>query len=151
MELEDGRTGIVTQLNMRSTTLETYDGKDIVVPNEKFITSSFTNWTHSNSILRTVLYVGADYKSDPEHVLAVIENILTANESILEDPSPMVILWEYGDSSINYRLQYYLDMETASLLQTRTEVLKQIWHQFKENNIQIPFPQRELTFINEMK
>ncbi len=48
IELEDGRTGIIRELKMRSTTLETFDGKDIMVPNETFITTNFINWTHKN-------------------------------------------------------------------------------------------------------
>ena len=48
IEMEDGKTGILKEINMRSTTLETFDGKDIMVPNEKFIVESFTNWTHQN-------------------------------------------------------------------------------------------------------
>ncbi len=64
IELEDGRTGVVRELSMRSTTLETYDGKDIVVPNEKFIVETFTNWTHKDKSQRYRVDFSVAYDTD---------------------------------------------------------------------------------------
>ncbi len=140
----DNVGGDVKRIGMRAITLETFDKEEVIIPNSGVISNGFSNWTHSNSILRTVLYVGADYASAPHKVMAVLQEILENDEDILEDPSPMVVMWEYGDSSINYRIQYYVDMSNSSLFATRTRVLSSVWYEFSKNNIEIPFPQRDL-------
>lgn len=140
----DGNEGTVKSIGMRAITIETFDRQEVIIPNGSAIGNSLVNNTHSNTLLRTVLYVGAGYDSPPETVIHILTDILSDIPAILVEPQPMVILWEYADSSINYRVQYYLNIQTDSLLDTRTAVLNRIWHEFKANNIEIPFPQRDV-------
>jgi small-conductance mechanosensitive channel len=77
IEFEDGRTGFVRELNMRSTTLETYDGKDIMVPNEKFIVESFTNWTHKNKLQRYSVDFSVAYNSDIRKLVEIIKEVVS--------------------------------------------------------------------------
>lgn len=136
--------GTVNRIGMRSLTLETFNSEEVIIPNAAVISDAFTNWTYSNSTLRTVLYIGASYDAPPEKVISVLEKIIADNTDVLSTPNPKVVLWEYADSSINYRFQFYIDMDKSSLLDVRTALLTEIWHRFKDNDIEIPFPQRDL-------
>ncbi len=66
------------------------------------------------------------------------------NEGILETPGSLAVLWEYADSSINYRIQYYVNTDLHKLIIVRNTVLREIWHHFKKEGIGIPYPQRDV-------
>ncbi len=146
----DGNEGTVTSIGMRAITIETFDKQEVIIPNGNAISSSFTNNTHSDSILRTVLYVGAGYASDPEQVLTLIRQILTTTDGVLSEPNPLVVLWKYDDSCITYRLQYYINIDESGLFSMRTCILSRIWHEFKANEIEIPFPQRDIHLYSDL-
>ncbi|PIE44343.1 MAG: hypothetical protein CSA45_06700 [Gammaproteobacteria bacterium] len=76
--------------------------------------------------------------------------VLNDNPDTLKDPAPAAILWEYADSAINYRIQYYIDLNKSGLFAVRTAVLRSVWEAFADNNIEIPFPQRDIHFRNAM-
>ncbi|MPV86186.1 mechanosensitive ion channel family protein [Ostreibacterium oceani] len=140
--------GIIKSIGMRAITMQTFDKQEVIIPNGDVISNSFTNWTHSDSITRTVLYVGASYRHSPDEVMALLNHVIDTNESILADPVPEVVMWEYADSAITYRLQYFIDLDKSPLWGTKTAVLREIWHQFKAHNIEIPYPQRDIHFRN---
>ncbi len=144
----DKLEGTVKRIGMRAITLETFDQEEVIIPNSRVISNSFTNWTHTTSILRTVLYIGADYSCEPNKVITVVDSILEKHQDILADPGHKVLLWEYGDSSINYRFQYHINIDESSILDVRDDILQSIWKEFKDNDINIPFPQRVLTINN---
>ncbi len=144
----DGSEGRVKSIGMRAITLETFDKQEVSVPNGNAIGNSFVNFTHSNSIVRTILYVGASYTCTPDLVINTIEKVLNNIEGILQDPAYKIVMWEYADSSINYRIQYFIDTDSFDRQDTQTEVLRAIWYAFEENNIEIPFPQRDINFRN---
>ena len=144
----DGSEGIVKSIGMRAITIETFDKQEVIIPNGHAISNSFTNFTHSNTIIRTVLYVGAGYGCDPKIVITILNDILNRTDGILTEPEAKIIMWEYADSAINYRIQYYIDLEKSGLWETKTDILKAIWYDFKSNNIEIPFPQRDIHFRN---
>lgn len=144
----DGSEGTVKSIGMRAITIETFDNQEVIIPNGNAISNSFTNYTHSNSLIRTVLYVGAGYTCDPEKVIQILNQILSHTDAILTEPRHQVVMWEYADSSINYRIQYYIDLNNTGLWETKTAVLKAIWYAFKANDIEIPFPQRDINFRN---
>lgn len=144
----DGSEGTVKSIGMRAITIETFDNQEVIIPNGNAISNSFTNYTHSNSLIRTVLYVGAGYTCDPEKVIQILNQILSHTDAILTEPRHQVVMWEYADSSINYRIQYYIDLNNSGLWETKTAVLKAIWYAFKANDIEIPFPQRDINFRN---
>jgi len=79
LELEDGRAGVVRELNMRSTTLETFDGKDIVVPNEKLIVETFTNWTHKDKRQRYGVDFSVAYHSDIRKLVEIIKQVVASH------------------------------------------------------------------------
>lgn len=148
--LLDGSEGYVKNIGMRAITLETFDKQEVIIPNGNAINNSFTNYTHSDNLIRTVLYVRASYRDTPETVLAVLQNTFSQIEDILLTPAPLAVLWEYRDSSICYRVQYYIDLQQASTFATRTKLLKQIWQNFRENGIEIPLPQQQIRLDNQL-
>ena len=83
IELEDGRTGIVREMSLRSTTLETFEGKDIMVPNEKFITESFINWTHNNQKQRYRVDFSVAYHSDVRKLVDIIKVLVASHEQVI--------------------------------------------------------------------
>ncbi|PIE42110.1 MAG: hypothetical protein CSA47_02095 [Gammaproteobacteria bacterium] len=147
----DGSEGYIRSIGMRAIKLETFNKQEVIIPNSNAINNSFTNYTHGNAVSRTVLYIGAGYDCDPMKVETILRQVIEQTDGILKDPAPLVVMWEYADSAINYRLQYYLDLKHSSVLRTKTAVLEAIWYAFKENDIEIPFPQRDIHFRDDLK
>ena len=141
-------TGEIDRIGIRSLTLKTFDNQEVIIPNSEVITHSFTNWTHHDNIMRTVLRIGVSYEADPHHVKTVLERILNANPAIVRDPAPMVLLWEYTDFKVHFWVHYYMDIVKNNLLELRSQVMFAIWDAFKKEGIQIPYPQQDL-YIKE--
>ncbi len=150
VELEDGRTGTVTELNMRSTTLETYDGKDIVVPNEKFITSSFTNWTHKNDKQRYRVDFSVAYKTNVRELVALIKDAVATHPQVLSGPElpfeerPDCEIDSFGDSGINMFVEFWMVGIDDGKNRVGGDLLLIILETLQENGIEIPFPQRDV-------
>lgn len=129
---------------MRSLTVQTFDNESVIIPNSEVISNAFINWTHGDRVLRTILWVGISYDADPHQAQAIIEKVLQEHPAILADPEPRALLWDFADSSVKFRVQYYIDLGQYSLLTIHHEVLLSIWDRFKEADIRIPYPQRDL-------
>ncbi len=141
----DGKyEGKVKQIGIRSLTISTWDNQDVIIPNSQLISTPFVNWSHDDWILRTVLYIGVSYDSDLKQVNALLRNILDDYPIILKDPESNIFLNEFADSAVVFRVQYFIDADKNSLLSTKSSLLMKIWDTFKENNIEIPYPQRDL-------
>ena len=136
--------GEVTRIGIRSLTVNTWDNQQVIIPNAEVISGSFTNWTRNDNILRSVLMVGVSYQADPEQVEALLQEVLEADRAVLLRPPPEVFLWEFGDSAVNFRVQYFIDIGRESLLRTRSRINHGVWKALKEAGVEIPFPQRDL-------
>ena len=154
VELEDGKSGLVTQLNMRSTTLETFDGKDIVVPNEKFITGSFTNWTHKNKQQRYRVDFSVGYKTDvrsmEELIKAAVDTlpqVLSGEEYPIEE-RPDCEIDSFGDNGINMFVEFWMEGIDDGKNRVGGDLYLIILETLQQNNIEIPFPQRDVRIIN---
>lgn len=136
--------GEVSSIGMRSLTLRTFDNQMVIIPNSAVTNDAFTNWTHQDQILRTMLVIGISYDSDPHTAKTLIERAVREHEAVLEEPASSVLLWEFADSSINFRVYYFVDIGQHSGLKTRDQILFAIWDRFKAADIRIPYPQRDL-------
>lgn len=136
--------GEVSSIGMRSLTLRTFDNQMVIIPNSAVTNDAFTNWTHQDQILRTMLVIGISYDSDPHTAKTIIERAVREHEAVLEEPASSVLLWEFADSSINFRVYYFVDIGQHSGLKTRDQILFTIWDRFKDAGIRIPYPQRDL-------
>lgn len=141
----DKYEGEVTHIGIRALTLKTWDRQEVIIPNSAVISQPFTNWTGSDDITRTVLKIGISYGDDPHQAVDIIERILANYTAILKDPEPNVLLWEFADSAVVIRVQFFTHMRSnVSRLDTRSEVLFAIWDRFKEAGISMPYPQRDI-------
>lgn len=144
IELPDGTFGFVKRNGARSTLIETFDTKEILVPNEDFITNRVVNWTLSNSQGRVEIALGISYNSDIEKARDLMLEAAKEHPSCSQMHEPAVYLREFGDSSVNFILHFWVDDVTQGRWMPQSEVMFTIWKKFKENDIQIPFPQRDL-------
>ena len=149
IEMEDGKSGILKKLDMRSSSLQTYDGKMVVVPNEKFITSTFTNWTHEDPRQRYSLTFSVAYDSDIPSIPGLILNAIKQHPQVLLEPElPDCEIIEFADSGVVFQLEYWVEGIDDGRNRISSDLLMMIWQTLHENKISIPFPQREVRIIN---
>lgn len=141
--------GKVTHIGIRSLTVKTWDNMEVIIPNTDTMTSPFTNWTHQDANVRTTVRVGIAYKEDPHSVMQYIKEILDTHDAILSTPPAEVFLDDFADSSVILRVQYYINVARYNRLNIKSEVLLAIWDRFKQEEIEIPYPQSDL-HIKEM-
>lgn len=144
IELEDGTFGYVRKFFSRATLIETIDGKEVIVPNEEFIIKQVVNWTLTNSKARITINLGVSYGSDIEKARELALEATRAHPRCLDDPAVVCWLDSFGDSSVNFILYFWVDDVNAGFRNVKSEVMFNIWNKFKENNIEIPFPQQDI-------
>lgn len=150
IEMEDGKSGILKEINMRSTTLETYDGKEIMLPNEKFITTTFVNWTRDDPRQRYEVEFTVAYDTDLEPLPELIVEAVSKHPQVLDDPEPVdVELRSFDDSGIRLGVEFWADGIDDGKNKFSSDVLFIIWRTLRDNNIKIPFPQREVRIIGD--
>ncbi len=140
----------VQDINIRTTTVLTRDDKYIIVPNSEFTRNNIINWTHSEIASRFEIAVGVSYSSDVHLVMKVLEKVAVEQSGILKKPSPFVRFNDYGDSSLAFTLYFWAE-EVFRIENIKSEMRVKIFDAFKENGIQIPFPQRDVHIKNPDK
>lgn len=141
--------GWVNHLGARYTEIVTRDNKSFLVPNEDFITQKVVNWSHGNTLVRVQTKFGVHYNSDPREVKRIAEEaVVTACDRVVSTPEPVCWLIEFGDSSLNFTLRYWIEDAQKGVTNTKGMVMMALWEAFTENGIQIPYPQREI-YIHE--
>ena len=149
VELDDGTFGYVRHNSARFTLIETFNGKEIMVPNEDFITNKVVNWTYSNKKGRVDIPIGVSYKSDIKLAHQLILEAAIEHPRCTAEPVPECYLREYGDSSVNFLLLFWVDDVTEGRYKPQSEVMFSIWEKFESNGISIPFPQRDVHIIEQ--
>ena len=139
----DGTTGKVTRIGIRSSTVKTFQGAEVIIPNGNFISGKVINWTLSESLRRVELLVGVAYGTDPKLVSSLMAQAATAHESVLTSPAPAVFFKDFGDSSLNFELQFWV-MQESNGVRVKSEVALVVMQSFDKAGIEIPFPQRDL-------
>jgi small-conductance mechanosensitive channel len=153
IELEDGKKGVIRELNMRSATLETYDGKDIMVPNEQFITTNFINWTHKNKKQRYALEFQVAYSTDLHKLFDILREVVASHPKVLSGPDlpieerPDAEISGFGDSGVDILVEFWMEGIDDGENRVGGDLYLMIWDAFKEHNIEIPFPQREVKIL----
>ncbi|WP_154852596.1 mechanosensitive ion channel family protein [Cyclobacterium xiamenense] len=137
-----GRSGIVKDVGIRSSTLQAYDGSEVIIPNGDLLSQHLVNWTLSDKSRRVELLVGVAYGSDLEKVHAIIEKII-AQDGILSFPVPNILVHNFGDSAVEFRILFWV-ANFDQWLQVKNKVLREIYLAFARENIEIPFPQRDV-------
>ena len=135
--------GDVQEINIRSTTIRTLNNITIIVPNSEFVESRVTNWSHGDLKVRLNIEVGVSYTSDLDAVLAALREVAEEHPKVLNTPDPEVLLMEFGDSSWNMRLRVWI-ANPQDVYYVRSDINCGIVRKFRERNIEIPYPQRDL-------
>jgi small-conductance mechanosensitive channel len=155
IELEDGRTGIVREMKLRSTTLETFDGKDIMVPNEKFVTESFINWTHKDKKQRYRVDFSVAYDSVIRKLVDIIKETVASHEQVISgdeipiEERPDCEIDSFGDSGVNMFVEFWMLGIDDGKNRVGGDLLLMIFEAMRSNGFTIPFPQREVRVLKE--
>ncbi|MFT6558373.1 mechanosensitive ion channel family protein [Sneathiella sp.] len=144
VELNDGTTGFVRNIGARYALVETFEGREIMVPNEDFITNRVTNWTLSNTRGRIDIHIGVSYGADLDLVKDLILEAALEHPRCGQNPPPEVFLVDFAESSVNFTLYFWVDDIIEGRKRPRSDVLFSIWRRFKEHGVEIPFPQRDV-------
>jgi len=137
-------TGDVVNIALRATTVVTNDNIAIIVPNSEFVSSIVTNWSYTDRNVRFNFPVGVSYRSDPELVRRLLLQIADQHSGVLKDPKPDALLLEFGDSALNFMLRVWTKQYATTPGVLRSELNFTISRTFKEQGIEIPYPQRDL-------
>lgn len=137
--------GVVADIRTRYTVLRGLDGVESIVPNEMLVSSVVESETFSNTVTRVALQVGIAYASDVERAMALMVEAASAQPRVLADPKPAAFLVAFADSSINLELGFWIDDPKLGTLGLRSAINLAILRAFREEGIEIPFPQREIT------
>ena len=134
--------GKVKDIGVRASNVITYDGAEVVVPNSNLISNDLINWTLSDSRKRMEIKVGTAYGTNPNEVLNLMEEAALEHPDVVSDPKPRALFEGFGDSSLDFRLLFWVNFEQG--LATQSDVAIAIYNKFAEHNIEIPFPQMDL-------
>ena len=150
IELENSGTfGWVHHMGARFTEIITRDNKSYLIPNEEFITQNVVNWSHGDKQIRLDVDFGVHYESDPHEVIRVSKEAAKRPERVSDTPAPVCWITEFGDSSINFSLRFWIKDAEAGVSNVKGQVLLALWDTFKEHDIQIPYPHREV-FVHKV-
>lgn len=139
-----GVIGLVNQINLRSTTVTTNDNMSIIVPNSNFLTNAVINWSHGDPKVRIRLPFGVAYGTDLDKLQRVILAMALAHPKVLKDPKPALLFTSFGDNALNFELAVWTIEAIASPLGFQSDLNFGMEKIFRENQIEIPFPQRDL-------
>lgn len=134
--------GDVMRIGVRSTTIKTYDGSEVIVPNSDLISKDVINWTLSDRKKRRDIYVGVAYGSDPQQVMKIISKVANDHPEVQKIPAPWALFDGFGDSALNFRIRIWTTMDTG--MTTKSDVTVAIYDALQKAGISIPFPQRDL-------
>jgi len=117
---------------------------EYLIPNENLMINQVVNWSYSSRDVRVRAPVGVSYDSDLQLVEELLYRAVEETDRILPAPKPRVNLMEFGDNSVNFEIRFWIRDPEGGLANIRSDVFKRIWQLFKENDIEIPYPQRDL-------
>ena len=135
--------GIVNSIQSRYTVLRKLDGVEVIIPNETLIAENIVNHTSSDRKVRVAIDIQIGYNSSVDEATKIMLSCCNAQERVIkENPEPTVYLMNFGESGIDLKLVFFILDAEEGTYRLRSDINKEIWKQFTEKNIEIPFPQR---------
>lgn len=144
----DGKVGRVDEVKLRTTRAVTIDNKVLIIPHHLYLTNSLYNWTQNGTITRESITVGVAYGSDVELVKKLLIEAANNHPDILKQPEPLVLFNNFGDSALEFKLIFTLSDSFQGGI-PKSDLRFEIDRVFRENNISIPFPQRDVHIIQK--
>ncbi len=142
----DDDYGTVSSLGARYVSVLTRDGIEHLIPNEELITTKVENWSHSSNLLRLRKMVGVHYDCDVRLAMSLCMEAMKETKRILDDPAPNCLLVDFADNSVNLEMRYWVDDPMNGRANVTSELMLTVWDKFHQNDIEIPYPQRDLHF-----
>ena len=140
--------GQIRKIGIRAVSVTTRDQREYLIPNENLMINQVENWSYSSRNVRMQVPVGVSYGCDLELAEKLMLEAAKMSNRVLKSPPPTTWLHEYGDSSVNFVVQVWINDPEEGVGNVRSAVLKNLWKLFAENNIEIPFPQRDINLRN---
>ncbi len=144
----DGKIGRVEEIKLRTTRAITIDNKVLVIPNHLYLTNSLYNWTQNGTLTRENVEVGVAYGSDVQLVKKLLLQAASTHPDFISVPEPLVVFTDFGESSLNFKLIFTLNDSFKAIFK-KSDIRFEIDRLFRENNISIPFPQRDIHIIQK--
>ncbi|NNU15665.1 mechanosensitive ion channel [Parvularcula sp. ZS-1/3] len=137
--------GWITEMKSRYVSIRTRDGTEHLIPNAQFIEEGVVNWSHNDKNVRCHAPFGVSYSTpDMRRVQEIAVEAALSTPRVQQTPKPVCNMMEYGDNSVNFDLRFWITDPPNGIANVRSEILFKIWEAFREENIEIPFPQRDL-------
>jgi small-conductance mechanosensitive channel len=136
--------GWVDKMGSRYTSLLTRDGIEHLVPNEDLITQRVENWSYSNNKVRISVLFGVHYNSDVKKARELALEAAHESDRVIQDEPIVCSMTEFGDSSVNFRLRFWINDPQNGTGNVRGDILMRLWDKLHEHDIEIPYPQRDL-------
>lgn len=136
--------GQIRKIGIRAVSVTTRDEREYLIPNENLMINQVENWSYSSKNVRMQVHVGVSYEADMNLAEELMLRAAKSAKRVLETPPPTIWMTEYGDSSVNFIIHCWIVDPEEGVGNVRSEVLKNLWWLFKENGIEIPFPQRDI-------
>lgn len=136
--------GEVKKIGIRAVSVTTRDNREYLIPNENLMTSQVENWSYSSREVSISIPIGVAYGSDLEQVEKLMLEAVASVPRVLPFPSPSVLLSAFGASSIDMTIIAWIDDPESGVGNVRSDVLKAVWRLFRDNGVEIPFPQQDV-------
>jgi small-conductance mechanosensitive channel len=144
--------GKVKSIDTFATTINTFDNVDVAIPNSILISGNIVNYTQDDHVVRVRVPIGVAYNSDVEKVKKIIMEAILESPYVLKSKNNDVWFNEFGDSALNFYALCWVNIKQAKHPRNvRVDLIERVWYKFKENEIEIPFPQQDIWFKNELK
>jgi potassium-dependent mechanosensitive channel len=139
-----GQRGTVTSIGLRASIVQLWDSTEALIPNSTLLETSLTNWTYSNRKVRFTVTVGVAYGSDPRRVIQILGDVAERHGLVEKDPKPQMLLTEFGESTLNFELRFWVDVSRANSAQVSSDLRLMIAGALAEQGISIDYPQRDV-------
>ena len=136
--------GQIRKIGIRAVSVTTRDQREYLIPNENLMINQVENWSYSSKNVRMQVFVGVSYEADMNLAEELMLEAARSCDRVLSAPPPTVWMSEYGDNSVNFVIHCWIKDPEDGVGNVRSAVLKKLWWLFKDNGIEIPFPQRDL-------
>lgn len=136
------RYGIIKEIGIRASKITTMEGSEVIVPNGDMLSQHIVNWTLTSNFRRVEILIGVSYNTDLDFAEKILNDIILTQKDIESKPAPSVLVNDFGESAINFRLLFWCHIDTW--VNIKSDILMKVHKLFAANNIEIPFPQRDL-------